>query len=365
MYEAHYHLTKKPFTISPDPKFLWLGEKHKDALAFLKYGILNNVGLLLLTGDVGTGKTTLVNALINVLADDVLVAIISNPKLKRLEFFNYLAHSLGINRKFSNKGDFISTFADYLHCQYKNGKKTLLIIDEAQSIPYELLEEIRLISNIERPDTKLLNIFFVGQSEFNTLLSKYEFRALRQRIVICHDLDPLTNSETKQYVEHRLKIAGGKREIFTQKAIHRIYSFSKGYPRKINVICDYALLSGYITDLQRINARVINECTKELSLPGEDKLSEADRPALKQIEKIIPLKRKAIYLILILMLTTIGTILASPLQNNLSLNTGKHKYRQYIRSKIPIPKNISSQTVVSQSQPNTASGSPSQKAAEH
>ena len=252
-----------------------------------------------------------------------------------------------------------------LHCQYKNGKKTLLIIDEAQSIPYDLLEEIRLISNIERPDTKLLSIFFVGQSEFNTLLSKYEFRALRQRIVICHNVEPLTNNETKQYVEHRLKIAGGKREIFTQKAIHRIYSFSKGYPRKINVICDYALLSGYISDLQSINGRVINECTKELSLPGEEKLSGVNPPALKQIEKIIPLKRKAIYLILILMLATVGTILASPLQNNLSSIIGKHKYRHYVRSKIPIPKSISSQTVISQSQPNTASGSSYQKAVEN
>ncbi len=131
MYEAQYHLTEKPFSISPDPKFLWLGEKHKEALAFLKYGILNNVGLLLLTGDVGTGKTTLVNALVKGLEDNVLVATISDPKLERLEFFNYLAHSLGINRKFDNKGDFISTFTKYLHFLYKNGKKTLLIIDEA------------------------------------------------------------------------------------------------------------------------------------------------------------------------------------------------------------------------------------------
>jgi len=363
MYEAHYNFTEKPFTVSPDPRFLWLGEKHKEALAFLKYGILNDVGLLLLTGDVGTGKTTLANALVNGLEDDDFVATISDPKLERLEFFNYLAHSLNINRKFDNKGDFILAFTKYLHCQYENGKKTLLIIDEAQSIPFELLEEIRLISNIERADTKLLNIFFVGQSEFNTLLLKHELRALRQRIVTWHNIDALTNDETKQYVEHRLKIAGGRREIFTQEAIHGIYSFSKGYPRKINVICDYALLSGYASDLQRINARVINECSKELSLPGEDKLSEVDRPKLKQVEKIIPFNRKAIYLILILII--LGAILASPLQSNLSSIIGKYKYRQYVRSKIPIPKSISLQTVVPQSQPNTAIGSSSQKAVEN
>ena len=363
MYEAHYNLTEKPFTVSPDPRFLWLGEKHKEALAFLKYGILNNVGLLLLTGDVGTGKTTLANALVNGLEDDVFVATISDPKLERLEFFNYLAHSLNINRKFDNKGDFILAFTKYLHFQYENGKKTLLIIDEAQSIPFELLEEIRLISNIERTDTKLLNIFFVGQSEFNTLLLKHELRALRQRIVTWHNIDPLTNDETKQYVEHRLKIAGGRREIFTQEAIHGIYSFSKGYPRKINVICDYALLSGYASDLQRINARVINECSKELSLPGEEKLSEVDRPKPKQVEKIIPFNRKAIYLILILII--LGAILASPLQSNLSSIIGKYQYRQYVRSKIPIPKSISSQTVVPQSEPNTAIGASSQRAVEN
>jgi hypothetical protein len=166
-------------------------------------------------------------------------------------------------------------------------------------------------------------------------------------------------------VEHRLKIAGGRREIFTQEAIHGIYSFSKGYPRKINVICDYALLSGYASDLQRINARVINECSKELSLPGEDKLSEVDRRKPKQIEKIIPFNRKAIYLILILMLIILGAILASPLQSNLSSIIGKYQYRQYVRSKIPIPKSISSQTVVPQSEPNTAIGASSQRAVEN
>ena len=364
MYESHYNLTEKPFTVSPDPRFLWLGEKHKEALAFLKYGILNNVGLLLLTGDVGTGKTTLANALVSGLEDDVFVATISDPKLERLEFFNYLAYSLNMNRKFDNKGDFILAFTQYLHYLYNNGKKTLLIIDEAQSIPFELLEEIRLVSNIELPGTKLLNVFFLGQSEFNTLLLKHEHRALRQRIVICHNIDPLTNDETKQYVEHRLRIAGGRREIFTQEAIHGIYSFSKGYPRQINVLCDYALLSGYASDLQRINARVINECTKELRLPGEDKLREGNRPKPKQREKIIQLHRKGIYLILLLMLIILGVLLASPLHNNLSSIIGTYKKRHYIKSKIPIAKGISLQTAVSQSPPNTTIGSSSHKMVE-
>ena len=167
MYLSYYNLHTKPFQISTDPKFLWLGEKHKEALAALKYGIIDNKGFVLLTGDVGTGKTTLIHALINMLGEDVIVANISDPGLNIMDLYAFIAHAFGLNGKFRTKAEFLFCLKDFLDTSYKNGKIVLLIIDEAQRLRDDLLEEIRLISNIEKQDTKLINIFFVGQPEFN------------------------------------------------------------------------------------------------------------------------------------------------------------------------------------------------------
>lgn len=164
MYLSHYNLSLKPFQISTDPKFLWLGENHKEAFATLKYGIMDNKGFLLLTGDVGTGKTTLINALINSLGSNVIAATIPDPNLEKLDFFNYIAKAFRIDKKFSGKGEFLIYFEQFLNAAYSKNKKVLLVIDESQRLNHVLLEEIRLLSNIEKQNTKLLNIFFVGQN---------------------------------------------------------------------------------------------------------------------------------------------------------------------------------------------------------
>jgi len=190
MYLSFYGLKENPFQISTNPRFLWLGEKHQEALAALRYGILDNKGFLLLTGDVGTGKTTLINALLASLEDDVVAETIPDPGLKQLDLYHYIAEIFDIKGQFSSKGKFLVIFSRFLHSMHAKGKKVVLIIDEAQRLSPALLEEIRLLSNIEKPETKLINIFFVGQSEFNAALLREENRALRQRITVNYDIPP-------------------------------------------------------------------------------------------------------------------------------------------------------------------------------
>ncbi len=267
MYEAYYKLKAMPFQITTDPQFLWLGEKHSEALATLKYGIMENKGFLLLTGDVGTGKTALINRLIKMIDVAAIVAKIPDPGLSSLDFFNFLAVEFKMNKKFDSKGAFLIYLKNFLHKAYADHKKVLLIIDEAQRLNHELLEQIRLLSNIELQNRKLINIFFVGQQEFNEMLREDRNRAVRQRITVSYHINPLTEAETRKYVEHRLKVAGATRQIFEQDAISEIFAFSGGYPRLINIICDHALLTGYASDLKTIDRKVILECERELQIP--------------------------------------------------------------------------------------------------
>jgi general secretion pathway protein A len=269
MYETHYNLKAMPFQITTDPKFLWLGEKHSEALATLKYGILENKGFLLLTGDVGTGKTALINRLVKMIDVAAIVAKIPDPGLTSLEFFNFLAIEFRMNKKFDSKGEFLIQLKQFLHEAHHSRKKVLLIIDEAQRLNHDLLEQIRLLSNIELQDRKLINIFFVGQTEFNEMLMEDRNRAVRQRITVSYYIEPLTETETRLYIQHRLKIAGATREIFGQDAIREIHDFCGGYPRLINIICDHALLTGYSYDLKSIDKKVILECEQELHIPVE------------------------------------------------------------------------------------------------
>ncbi|MBU1168876.1 MAG: AAA family ATPase [Proteobacteria bacterium] len=279
MYRSFYGLEEKPFDISTDPKFLWLGEKHKEAFSVLKYGVLENKGFLLLTGDVGAGKTTLIHALVESLGEDVIHATIPDPGLDLMDFFKYLARAFNLDNSFSNKADFIFIFREFLHHAYDNGKKALLIIDEAQRLSNELLEEIRLLSNIELHNMKLLNIFFVGQMEFNTKLLEPENRAVRQRLTISNHIQPLSEKETGDYIRHRLKVAGSQKNIFSYVAIHEVYKFSGGYPRLINIICDICLLSGYVKEVKKIGKDIVAESIESLNIESHT------RQMLESIEK--------------------------------------------------------------------------------
>ncbi len=265
MYRSHYNLSEKPFQLTTDPKFLWLGEKHKEALATLKYGVIEQKGFLLVTGDVGTGKTTLINALLETLDENTLVANIKDPALNLIDFFNLITISFNISQKFESKVDFIVYFSEFLKKVYSENKGVLLIIDEVHSLSRELLEHIRLLSNIELPTKKLINIFLVGQNEIHQTLSLPQFRAIRQRISLAYQIQPLSERETSEYIKHRLRVAGTDKEIFNQGAVWEIYRFSDGYPRLINIICDLSLLAGYSRDVKEITPSIVWECSQEYS----------------------------------------------------------------------------------------------------
>ena len=311
MYQSYYNLNAKPFQITPDPIFLWLGEKHKEALATLKYGILENKGFLLLTCDIGTGKTALINALIKIIDIAAIVATVPDPGLDSLDFFNVLAEEFKINRKFESKGAFLIHLKHFLHNAYATDKKVLLIVDEAQRLTHDLLEQIRLLSNIEMNNRKLINIFFVGQTEFNEMIMEEKNKAIRQRIAVTYHIEPLAENETFHYIRHRLKIAGTTQEIFQQKAIHEIHFFSQGYPRLINIICDHALLTGYASGKKSIDINTIKECERELRIPIATKkeknfnVNASEKKELKESAASAqeqPLGKKTFFLMLLVIL---------------------------------------------------------------
>ncbi|MGD9081123.1 MAG: OmpA family protein [Desulfobacterales bacterium] len=272
MYLNHYNLKRKPFEMSPDPRFLWLGEKHKEALAALEYGILESKGFLLLTGDAGTGKTVLINSLLKSTRVKAIIATIPDPDLEILDFFNVLAEEFQMNKTYETKGNFLIEFKRFLHEVYQSEGKVLLIIDECQRLNHRLLEQIRILSNIELNDRKLINIFFVGQSEFNEIVREERNAAVRKRLAVSYNLVPLDRKETETYIEHRLKIAGATENLFTPEAMRDIFFFCGGLPRLINITCDHALLIGYSKELKKIDDSVIAECRRDLQI-----LSDTDK----------------------------------------------------------------------------------------
>ena len=286
MYISHFNLKEKPFQISPDPKFLWLGEAHKEALAALEYGISDNRGFLLLAGDVGTGKTTLINEFLDNLDNNTQVAIIPDPGVGKLDFYNFLIQAFDIEKTFKSKGDFLVHFIHFLHKSHAEGKKVLIIIDEAQRLSHEMLEEIRQLSNIEKKDTKLLNVFLIGQHELVDALNEIRNRALLQRITTKYLLGPIKKTDVADYIEFRLHVAGTEKKLFSSSAIRQIISFTGCYPRLINVVCDHALLTAFVKGKSRVDANIIKDCIKDLEISadrtsGENSDSGMIRSAIK------------------------------------------------------------------------------------
>jgi len=309
MYLAHYDLKYKPFKPNPNPSFLWFGEKHKEALAVLKHGIMENGGFLLLTGDAGTGKTSLLKYLIRLIDDKSMVVSVPDPDLDPIDFFNFLAAEFKMNEYFNKKVDFIIHFKRFLHAAHSQRKKVILIIDEAHRLNHVLLEQIRMFSNIELDNQKLINIFLVGQSEIEDLLLDEKNKAIRQRITAVYHINHLTGPETEDYIYHRLKVAGAKKNLFTSEACQEIFSVSDGIPRLINSMCDCALLSGYADGKKLIDLNYIKECQINLKIPlgiGTGPSEETVCFTENEIADQFKLSKKLIIPFAILILTLIG-----------------------------------------------------------
>ena len=264
MYTKFYNLNEEPFNLTPDPKFLYLGESHKKALTLLTYGVKKRKGFMVMTGEVGTGKTTLLHALLRNLDENTKTVFIFNPMLGARGFFKFVCFDLGIQVKNQTKADCLLEIYQFLVDSNKANRTVVIIVDEAHDLTLSLLEEIRLLSNFETPEDKLIQIILVGQPELNWTLNLPKCRPLRQRISLWFYINPLNKKETNQYITSRLRRAGLKNPCFTQKAINEIFRYSKGIPRLINILCDNSLAIGYATDSKKINEKVIKESIAEL-----------------------------------------------------------------------------------------------------
>jgi type II secretory pathway predicted ATPase ExeA len=289
VYAEFYNLREKPFNLTPSPRFLYLGEHHREALNLLKYGVMERKGFILLTGEIGTGKTTMVHALLSSLDDSVQYIHLSNPILTPADFLDYLAFSIfGKRIHFKSKAEFLMVFEEFLRQCLGEQKNVILIIDEAQKLSFQLLEEIRLLSNMETGDEKLINIFLIGQPELNEKLGEPQCLALLQRISIRYHIPPLDLEGTRGYMATRLKIAGAQRgdEIFSKSAVKEIHQYSGGYPRMINVLADNSLLLGYSKGTKTITPNMVKQCHEELSLDSSFPKDEQKTPEPQETESI-------------------------------------------------------------------------------
>lgn len=270
MYKSFYSLKRNPFDITPDPSFLFPTKRHNEALAALYYGVRRHKGFVVLTGEVGTGKTLLLHYLLQLLkkSNDVAYAYIFNGRLTPVEFLQYLANDLGLPASSKNKGELLLQIAHFVIGRSQKKLTTALVVDEAHHLSAEILEEIRLLTNLETPQQKLLQILLVGQPELDDKLDSISLRQLKQRISLRSHLEPLSSDETKGYIERRLQIAGCPypAALFPPETIAAVYQHSQGLPRLINTICENALIAAYARQMRTLSPEIIDDIATDFRL---------------------------------------------------------------------------------------------------
>ena len=265
MYERYFNLSENPFTIAPNPRYFYLSAQHREALAHLQYGLNENGGFILLTGEVGTGKTTAWRCLVENLPTDVNLAIVLNPRINEIELLETICDELGIAYE---QGSGIKKLTDALNRHlldtYARHRRTIVIVEEAQNISAEVLEQLRLLTNLETNESKLLQIILIGQPELLEKLSDPQLRQLRQRIIAHFHLKPFNLKDVRAYVHHRLSVAGASSRLFSDAAIRKLTKHSQGIPRLINLICDRALLGCFSEERGHVDARIVSRAANEV-----------------------------------------------------------------------------------------------------
>ena len=277
MYESFYGFKEKPFQIVPNPAYLYLNSRYQNALTFMEYGLIENVGIILLTGEVGTGKTTLIRYILNQYCTDKEVAVIFNTNVSAAELLSLILQAFKLNAADDNKTKNLDLIKTFLIEKNKENRQVLLIVDEAQNLSRDALEEVRLLSNLDREESLLLSIMLVAQPEIKARLNDQRLLSFKQRIAVNYQLTALSRKETGEYIAFRLQKAGGQPNLFEAEAVAMTYQFSGGIPRSINLICDAALVYGYGYELKTIGVSVIEQVIEDkgdmgLATPAEAEL---------------------------------------------------------------------------------------------
>ena len=269
MYNDFYRFQEAPFNITPDPRFLFFSERHREAFNHILFGVKERKGFIQITGEVGAGKTTVCRAILKELGPTYRTALILNPCMTSAQLLKTVITEFGLNPRRGDRATSLEMLNEFLLHEAIIGNDVVLFIDEAQDLDWELLEQVRLLSNLETEKSKLLQIVLLGQPELRDKLEQSNLRQLRQRITVRYHLKPLSREDTEAYIRHRLAVAGSNgRPLFTPWAVRRIYGYSGGVPRLINAVCDKALLYGYVNGTYELKSRAVRQAIRELEGEG-------------------------------------------------------------------------------------------------
>jgi type II secretory pathway predicted ATPase ExeA len=287
MYESFYDFGEKPFSLLPDPTFLFLSPKHQKALTMLQFGMMNQAGFTVITGEIGSGKTTLIRQLLSDVGGDVTVGLVSNTHKSFGELLQWVLLAFGLEYRDKKKVELYQTLADFILKEYGNDRRTVLIIDEAQNLDIDALEELRMLSNINSDKDQFLQLILVGQPHLRDTLRRPEMHQFAQRIAVDYSLSTLTLEETWQYIRHRLKVAGGDPNLFDTKACAAVYYYTAGTPRLINSLCEQSLVVGFAEQKKRIDVDIVCDVVRERQkggiFPVHDPQGRLDTSVVKEI----------------------------------------------------------------------------------